>query len=221
MLLVNQLVGFGVGGGGTPVALSYLGNSSSETDLTTYTFSSCALGAAATDRRIVVGAYGRDNGGASISTTALTVGGVSATKIVEVINDSNIKNVAALWVADVPTGTTGDIVVTFSTALVRAGIGWWGITGGAGGVIDSGSSASQTASAPLTVNPGGAVIGFSGDGASATTYTWSNITEDFEALVGTTSSMSGASQASLSGGSLTPSVTLSGSNGHCTVFASF
>jgi hypothetical protein len=75
----------------------------------------------------------------------VTIGGVSATKAIEAVHDTgSICHISALWYADVDTAS-GDIVVTFSGAMVRANIGWWLLEGAAATPTDT---ASDTVGSP-------------------------------------------------------------------------
>lgn len=75
----------------------------------TYTTAALSIGAAAADR-FVVAAITSMTGSASPTTTAVTIGGVSATKLVAYNAGGRFE--AALWGALVPTGTTAAVVVT-------------------------------------------------------------------------------------------------------------
>lgn len=110
-----------------------------DTNLTTYTFSSQSLGDAAADRKIVIGVAGYKNPAPSVS--SMTVGGETAS-LVKALSGSSGEQRIELWQADVPTGTTGAIVVTWSGEIARCGIGVVRIVGAGTGP----SAASDTAS---------------------------------------------------------------------------
>lgn len=76
---------------------------------TTYTTAALAIGAAA-DNRFVVAAITSMTGAATPTTTAVTIGGVSATKLIGYTAGGWYE--AALWGALVPTGTTAAVSVT-------------------------------------------------------------------------------------------------------------
>ncbi len=80
------------------------------------TFASQSLGTAGRRNIIIALAHYSTN-----AATGVTVAGITATQIVsEVVNASRR---CSLWIASVPTGTTGDVVVTFAGAVARAYIG--------------------------------------------------------------------------------------------------
>ena len=138
------------------------------------TYSSVALGTAASDRTIIVGAAGNAN----VTVNSITVAGVSATFVVR----QGGGGIVELWQAAVPSGTSGDIVVTFSGANVRNGIGVWAAYG-AGKYLDTASSTADPLTAGgLTIPAGGFGIGFAYNGnTSAATFV--GLTEDFDKLV--------------------------------------
>ncbi len=147
----------------------------SGTDATTYTFSAQALGTAASDRYILIGAVARAT--ASRTLDSVTVGGVSATAIVN--HEASSSN-SGLWLAAVPTGTTGDVVLTFSAGMLRAGIAVWRLDGIDTTPTDTDSSAADPATANITISAGGVAFSSSFIAISTTTLTtsWTNLTED-------------------------------------------
>ena len=101
------------------MAFAHLQTTVDASDLTTYTFSSQNLGTAAPDRHIIVGVAAR-KGGSATTISSVTVGGVSATIVDQYSNSDSNSNISGIAIASVPTGTTGDIVVTFGAQMVRA-----------------------------------------------------------------------------------------------------
>ena len=86
--------------------VSQTASDGSASNLTAYTFSGLSLGVAATNRKIVVVVGGFADGGETIS--SVTVGGISAEPV---ISQAATNTFLEMWQADVPTGTTGDVVV--------------------------------------------------------------------------------------------------------------
>lgn len=102
---------------------SYLQFASNTADQSSYTFSSQSLGAADSERYIIVGISTRKAGTGSMTLNSVTIGGVSAT--ISVQKQSTVDGdtcLSAIVIAKVPTGTTGDVVVTFSETVLRCGI---------------------------------------------------------------------------------------------------
>lgn len=86
-------------------------------DLTTYTFSGRAVGAAAADRYVLVGAAWRNGAGLDRNIASATIGGNPAT--IWTPNSHSAANGVAIIGASVPTGTTADIVITFNAGNSR------------------------------------------------------------------------------------------------------
>ena len=138
--------------------ISFASSAISASDLTTYTFSAAALGTAASNRKIVVAASSAVSTTAIVST--LTVNGVSATYITgSRVRHPDNERVIELWQADVPTGATGDVVVTFSSAENRCGIGVWAVYGAAAAAHATATDNSSPYSQNVVVPTGGVIIG--------------------------------------------------------------
>lgn len=112
----------------TPFEASWLAGAGDATDQSNYTFIAHALGTPAPNRKIVIGvsAWGS---AAAAAPTSVTVGGVSAVLMVgHATGQSN--GYTSLWIADVPSGATGDVVVSHSATQNRCGIGAWRLDAG-------------------------------------------------------------------------------------------
>lgn len=162
---------------------------------TAYTFSSQAIGTASSDRVVAVGVTA-GNSAAGVST--LTVGGVSAVKAIDVTNNTE----AELWYASVPSGTTADIVVTFSSGKGRCGIGVWALTG-VTGVGATNTSTSSTATLTVSGITKDIVLAVYG-GKDHTSVSFSGVTENYD------EDISGAGSQYQAGGS--KKLTATGSN---------
>lgn len=152
-------------------------------NLTTYTFSACDLGTADADRSIIVAVgAGRITAG-SRTVSSLTIGGVSATFAGR--KQTQNLNANEIWYAKVPTGATGDVVVTFNAGMIACGIGIWSVLN-LGPVQDvqgdntSGNVASQS------VSIGGGETAFAVfnvyDEGTVSAVSWSTATERYEDL---------------------------------------
>jgi len=134
------------------------------------------------NKRHVVAAFGfaTNNGNISVTVSAVTIGGVSATKIIERLGGGSSGASASIWVAEVPTGTTATVVVTAPNISLAAGVGLYALTNmTTAGVATSSSTSSGTATLSLNVASGDAVIATSGqrDGSS---HTWTGLTENYD-----------------------------------------
>lgn len=194
-----------LGGNDIKATVSLTDNSVDTTNLTTYTFSSQTLGTAAANRKIIICVAG--NGGNAGAVSSLTVGGISATNVIAVSDGGTVQS--EIWVADVPTGTTGDVVVTFSTAKARCGIGVYRAIGSQSTANATASSTADPMSASLFIPYNGIGIGVAQD-ISTSTYTWTNLTEDYDEIFEVTTTQTGASLNNLS--PQTPTITANPSN---------
>jgi len=140
-----------VAGGGGGTTGGYVSTNVSTSNTTTYTFTSQAIGTAASDRRVVVGIMNRD---ALAVPASVTVDGVGLTM------DASKQNTgaASIWSAPIPSGSTGTIVVTYSVANTCCGIGVWETNGDP---VATGVSGVNSATPAVTVStsPGDFVIG--------------------------------------------------------------
>lgn len=187
--------------------LTYKGVQSDTSNATSYTFSSLDFGTADSTRMIVVGVTTASVGAIS----AVDIGGVSATYI----SGSIVKN---LWYAGVPSGATGDIVVTCASAN-NCTISWYVCytstpdpDDNGGNDITSGSGSST----PITIPTGGFAIScaWSVD-TTDRSASWTNLTKDSDAFPesGTYSNHSAASSTTAGSPSINITWTASSSNG--------
>lgn len=176
---------------------AFLQAASSTSDLTTYTFSSQNLGTAAAGRYIIVAIEARKSGvDTTLLVSSVTVGGVSATIAMQRLVSSTNTNIAALAIAAVPSGTNGNVDVTFSSGMLRCGIQLYR-------AVDINSSTPHHAvthfngstdpTASLNIPAGGFAIGCATSAAS-TAATWTGLTEDHDSVVESFLTVSSASQ---------------------------
>jgi hypothetical protein len=209
-LALTNLIGFGASSGAMP-SHAFTANAVNATDLTTYTFSTQAIGTAAVGRFIVVSVCLSSVASRVVST--LTVGGNSATLIGSQV--SGAFSVVSLWGVRVDTGTTADVVVTGTGALLHCGIGVWALYDLLSTTpTDTGSSPDPTnpSTDTLTVLDGGIAIAITGNGSGLVTYTWTGLTENFDETVEAANLVahSGASLNPATGSALAITATRSG-----------
>lgn len=157
--------------------VEYLGNAESTTDASSYTFSTLDFGAAASWRQILFSVTCRAASTPTISSAS--AGGVAATMIGTVAQNTgggNRSN-AAWFVADVPTGATGDIVVTMSGTHLRCGVTWFRARKISATPYDQADSAAspQTTGAVIDAVAKGYVLGASYNQATGS-VTWTGLT---------------------------------------------
>lgn len=166
------------------------------TNTTTYTFSSCDLGVVSADRRVIVGAHMYGSAGRSLSSA--TINGVSAT---ELTSDTSNQANSVLLIAAVPTGATGDIVLTWSGSCAGSAVSVWyatGLTSDTPVATATNLSLSAPTSGSLSTVDGGFAVGCAtvryNDG-TLRTHSWTNATEQYDAELENT----GTDGASISG----------------------
>lgn len=175
MLRVNHLVGFGSrqasgGGGGGSGEYGYIGLVSNAASSTTYTFSSAGLGAADAAREIVLCVGWVNGAGVARSISTVTVGGISASIVAQHTTASGAGS--GIVQAAVPTGTTGDIVVTFDAGASGCIVGIYRIIPLSATPVDFGATGgnSPRSVTDVQVSSGGFLIlgGMAGNALTAT-----------------------------------------------------
>lgn len=169
------------------------------------TYTSAPLGPADASRTIIVGTALRENGVETVA--SVTVAGISATNRGQVYNSGTFVTGMVYWTAAVPTGTTGNIVVSYTASVDSAdGCAVWAAYGLSSAVpVATASSFSTTAPAlNLNVSDGGLVVAMSwGQSLGTPSTAWTGVTNNAE-VVGdpiTTQRCNAASAANLSAAS--------------------
>lgn len=156
----------------------------SGSDTNTFTFSGVSFGTATADRLVIVGVGMTATSLATIS--SVTIGGVTATSIVEKPHNAGGVYVhSGIFIAAVPTGATGDIVVTWSGTVLRCGfVAWEAHNLTSATPFDSDSSSASPATAGLNVKTDGIAVAYEQAYASAAPgFSWTNLTEDGDEAV--------------------------------------
>jgi hypothetical protein len=194
---------------------TYQTHAVSGVDGPTFTFSSQAIGTAASDRRVIVGVVG---GVSTTTVSSLTIGGNSATLVTR-RQDGGCT--AELWIALVTSGTTADVVVTWGTLQGRCAIAVWstaGLTSNTPSDTDGATIAAGSSSVSITTQANGFVVGvgyeFDNDTASPAAIDWNNVTERVTATIethpGSNTHQITAADLSTSGGALSVGITTTG-----------
>lgn len=181
------------------MALSYNNKYSDGAAASEYTFSGISIGSAASDRWVIITAFG--GGGASVALSGITIGGSAATIFENTLSVSGMR--LGVGARKVTTGTTCDIVVTFANTQSRAGIGVWIWNGNDLQLLDTDGN-STTASNPsislsVNVSNGGFVISNAGTGdVSNSSPSWSGVSANFNDNIESNVRHYGASASGLS-----------------------
>lgn len=173
-------------------------NAVDTSDASTYTFTNRAIGTALTNRLIIVGVHGV-NVTAARTISSLTIGGAGATQVAfSQTSGSGVFFDVGIYALRVDAGTTASIVVNWSAAQLRTGIGVWAANGvNSATATATASSAANPLSTTLNISAGGVALGYAAvsEAGGVPTYTWSGLTEAFDQTVEPNSSHTGASLA--------------------------
>jgi hypothetical protein len=155
------------------LSITNLSNLQAATSASVYTFSSADLGTPSLSRHIiVVGTAVIGSGSGSV--TSVTVGGETGSITVQEVRTTAT---AFASITKVPSGGTGDIVVTFNNTFANLAISVFEVQG-AQTVSSAGSfsSGNLSGSSSITTVDGGVLVGarLAGGAASSVTLSWSN-----------------------------------------------
>jgi hypothetical protein len=179
MLKVNELIGFG-SGSKLPISLPSTAYAIDAVNRTTYNFASVSFGTDSPDRVIAVHVCGK-LASASLDINSVTIGGVSATLVAKQFYQGGAGEIAGVYYAK-PSGTSGNVDVTFSTSMQDAFIAVFSMTGGVLPI----NYTIQTGQNPATLtvsNSTGTIITatYQGHNTTANTVSWTGATEVYEA----------------------------------------
>lgn len=174
-------------------SISYISNNSVTTNSTSHTFTAQSIGSTGNNRHIIVSISGYQSSVGALSSA--TIGGVSATIAVQA-NGTN--TVSVIIIAAVPTGTTGDIVLSWATNTQNVGIA-------VHRVVDLTSATANTTGSDTTLSAGAcsftlnnnanAVMVASAVSIDGTAWgTWSSgLTEDSDQYIASSNAAAAAS----------------------------
>lgn len=159
------------------MSISYESYAASTANATIYTYSSQSIGTADSNRIVYVMSFTRAADGADITISSLTIGGVSATEQVFQQREFNGGDEhVSIWSAAVPTGTTADIVVTYSREMARAAIGVYTSTDASATASATATDVGATPSVTMTRAAGGTIAACQKRAGS----NWTGATENFD-----------------------------------------
>lgn len=164
------------GGGGGDATITCTASDAQVAPSTSYSFTSQSFGSADATRQMICGVVTERTGASPATVSAMTIGGVSASLAQAVSNGSET---AELWVAAVPTGTSGTVAITFAASAAAVGIGLWAVITGSGTKTDSGSdSDSNPATFDLDIAAGGVAVAIVNHRSNVdATFTWLNVSD--------------------------------------------
>lgn len=171
-----------VGGGGS-ITISVEGSDSVgniTANPATTTFSSVGIGTADAGRLVAVAIMNRRGTYSTVPST-VTIGGISATLLHS--KDTTVSSFhfgASIWIASVPSGTTADVVVTWSDAdVLYCNVLCYRLLGAASTAYDT-ADHDHTSGTTIDVAAGGIIIGGMTDGNAGPSCTPTGLTEDYD-----------------------------------------
>lgn len=188
---------------GVARSISYVTTTSSTTDASVYTFSAVSLGTTDATRLIVIGVYGHNTTGRTIS--GVKVGGVSAT-LVGKRDGANSNN--GIYQIVNTSDATADIEVTFSGTELRAAINVWALYNLNSNTVETygdNFSTSNSVSVALNGTSGGVLVAQGSINTSGVAATWTGATEENEVTLESAVEYSAATNSNAAA-TLSPSV---------------
>lgn len=173
------LVGASVGGGGGSGA-SYTFQTGLSAASSNPSWSSVDIGsepAGAETRHILLAIAVADLSGSG-SISSVTVGGVAATRILRTTNSTSINN-SEIWIAEVPSGTTATISVSSNNDRFTVGV-YRVMNLSSASAKATATADSSSGTADLSVEDGDLVFAAFCSLTASSSYTLTNVTEDYD-----------------------------------------
>lgn len=164
------------------VTVTYIGETVTGVDGTTFSFTGVNIGTAASDR-IVVAVFHASGGTTGATITSLTC---SAGTLDTAVSGVNAFQNAAITYIQIASGTTADFSVTYSGTKNRANLHVYTLTGWTTSTpltTDSDAASATTASSTLDIPTGAAAI-YAVTASGTPTGTWSSATETYDRNIG-------------------------------------
>lgn len=188
MPMFYSQVGFGVISGDNAASAVWTDSAIDVTAATTFNFSAKAFSfsTAAAGRQIVVAINAPRVGGTGGTISSVTIGGVAASLVVGINNtsDGNTSR-TEMWVATVPSGTTGTISVTVNSGGA-ARVTVYALYNASTSVPTGtaiGSSTASNGTDTLDIVANGVAIAASIDAIGTTSTAWTGLTEDLDTVL--------------------------------------
>lgn len=172
-----------LGGGPVPYEISFLAGNQSATNLSTYTYAGMSLGAEHWRRYILAVTIGQMSTSAG-TPSSCTIAGISATPLFKRETGAASAVSYAFWLARVPNGASGDVVLNFGGTQAINGVALFRVINPPRLSLYASGSSAGASSQTLDVPAGGYGIGCA-MWPSNTNHVWSGLTEAYDSNVGT------------------------------------
>lgn len=222
MFQATQLIGFGAKRAAASAAkvVTYQTQNSTNGPQTTYTWTTQAIGTAASDRYVILAVVALNNS-AAVPTDAKVNSVSMGTRLVRCQRGGGTVD---FYCALVTSGTTAQFDVVFGVAPDRCGIMIWSATGlSSSAAVGTGTNTGATSpyvTGSFSTSNGGFVVGAACDNVGSATWSSQSMTgggaatftEDYDGIWGGSPTMMGMHSGSTNGTSCTVSVSQSSSN---------
>lgn len=184
---------------GTPFGITFVSNNNSVVATSAYTFTAQNIGTADATRIVVVAISAQ--GGTGITVLSVTIGGVFAAQVSGAYAQASSGPATDIWQLAVPTGTSADIIVTWSTSITRMAVAVYGVIG-TGVSVSTGANANSATSVSTLVQSatipasGGAIGILNAHSSTAGAMTPTNLVSDTNVVFGNSTMQSGKNTSS-------------------------
>lgn len=164
--------------------LSFQEHQEDASNSSSYSFTNVDFGEANPNRSIVV-VVGTDDGTGEGNVSGVTIGGVTATQVVSNNYDYSFssRTHCSIWIADVPSGATGTVVVTTDNTTICCGISVYRLNDlastTAADTANSNTSSSTSLDVDVLIDDFIIAGGMTGGAAAS----WTGVTEDHDSAV--------------------------------------
>jgi hypothetical protein len=164
---------------------AYAASTTIATNTNTYTYNSHAIGTAAADRYVVVG-YHAVHTLTDAVVNSITLGGNNMTEIRQDKTNQAVDAYTGLFIRAEASGTTANIVVSWSQTMSNCTISVWALYGIDGTEFhdngdNTGASTATSVSTTLNIASGGVAVAVAIGTANNAAHTATGLTEDYDA----------------------------------------
>ena len=173
--------GLGAAAIGSVPEVEFLDNRGSSSNFSTYSFTSVPLGEESPTRQIVA-VFGMRRGNTTFPSCSCTINGVSATQLLSRRGTASFADGSYMFIANVPTGTSGTIRFSLSLSGLCGLMGAWRVDNIESATPRDTATTAQDEPANMNVDvlENDVIIGMEGDYGRSATCSWTGVTEDYD-----------------------------------------
>lgn len=195
-----------------PPSVTYITYAEYGTSATSHTFSGVSIGGPGL---IAIVVHAESSSGSSVTISSATIGGIAATIVQNAVTGTTI---AGIITAEITSGTTANVSITFSSPVLRRAIGVWRIQNYSSptasvstnaGTAESASAATNSVTLNSVQKDSVYIAGIT-IGTEGTRVGWTNLTERYDTDVAASlSAASGGEKTATSTANITVTATFS------------